>query len=93
MSYKGEERYGTSIGGCCSSCASIFIAIYMFVIMMDYNLTNNYNADVEILYNRAINPPTYDLTPNDFIPAFQVFDYNGKNYTVNNPDGIVTWYY
>ena len=29
MSYKGNETYGTSIGGCCSCFCSIFILIYV----------------------------------------------------------------
>ena len=94
MTYKGEETYGTSIGGCCSSVASIFIGIYIMVIMTDYNLTNNYNSDVETLYNKALRPPTYDLKPTDVIPSFQVFDSNDPdNITCNNPDGMVTWHY
>ena len=94
MTYKGEESYGTSIGGCCSSCASIFIFLYISIIMTDYNLTNNYNSDVETLYNKALSPPTYDLTPDDVIPSFQVFDSNNKkNITCNDPYGLVDWYF
>ena len=54
MTYKGEETYGTTIGGCCSSCASIFITCYIFIIMTNFSITNNYNSDVQTLYHRAV---------------------------------------
>ena len=38
MSYKGEESYGTSIGGCCSCFASIFVLIYFNIIIIDFSM-------------------------------------------------------
>ena len=76
MSYKGEETYGTSLGGCCSFFATIFVSIYFFVIIASFYSTKNFNEDKETLYNRPINSPEYDMKPNDLIPTFIVYDSN-----------------
>ena len=43
MSYKGEETYGTSIGGCCSLLATILVTIYFVIILTNFFVNNNYN--------------------------------------------------
>ena len=70
MSYKGEETYGTSIGGCCSLFATIFVSIYFTVIIFDFSMKQSFNSDVETLYHSANDTDKYELKPNDLIPAF-----------------------
>ena len=94
MSYKGEETYGTSLGGCCSFSATIFTSLYFLVIMAGFYSTLDFNADVETLYHMPHNAPKYDLNPNDLIPSFLVYDYNDpKNITYSDENGLVTWYF
>ena len=94
MSYKGEETYGTSLGGCCSFFATIFVSIYFFVIIASFFSVKNFNSDVETLYFRPINSPSFDMKPNNLIPTFIVYNTNNLgNITYNDEDGLVTWYY
>ena len=51
MSYKGEETYGTSIGGCCSLFATTFVAVYFISILTNFFITPNFNSEVETLYH------------------------------------------
>ena len=51
MSYKGEETYGTSLGGCCSFFATIFTSIYFIVIIASFFATKDFNANVETKYH------------------------------------------
>ena len=70
MSYKGEETYGTSIGGCCSFIASIFVSMYFIVILTNFFITPNFNSEVETLYQTPGDSEEYNMTPLDLIPAF-----------------------
>ena len=94
MTYKGEETYGTSIGGCCSLFASIFVAIYFIVILTNFFITPNFNSEIETLYHMPTFSEGYVMTPLDLIPAVQVFDINDpNNIKINDVNGTVTWKY
>ena len=43
MSFKGEETYGTSIGGCCSLFGTILVVIYFVTILTNFFITPNFN--------------------------------------------------
>ena len=45
LTYKGEETYGTTLGGFCSLCASVFVFFYLFIVLMNFFMSPNYESD------------------------------------------------
>ena len=64
MSYKGHERYGTTLGGCLSCFVFYFIFIYLILILLGLMIGGR-NIDSTILqeYNSASFASEYELKP------------------------------
>ena len=62
MSYRGEDSYGTTIGGCCSCCARLFILVYVSVILIGFCFGRQYDALIQTHYLPLDDPEPYELT-------------------------------
>ena len=96
MTYKGEETYGTTIGGCCSLCASIFIFFYVSLILINFYAKSDYQSWTQVLIHEPNDPPTFDMSAQDLLPIYQVYEINGISDVKINDEiesSLVTWSY
>ena len=51
MTYKKEDQYGTSIGGCMTCCASMCILAYVTLILLaSFILGRDYRSETQDMY-------------------------------------------
>ena len=73
MTYKQSETYGTTLGGCLSCTASIFILFYVSLNLWQFLFQGrNYNVSSQTLVFSTTNPYTFELSPTDVIPVVQI---------------------
>ena len=91
MTYKGNETFGTSLGGFCSCCAFILISIYMTINFWAFFFeSREYNAQSKTKIFGYGSDKAYTLTPMDMIPVVVITEYdNYETVSVNDPD---MWY-
>ena len=75
MNYKGQERYGTTLGGCISCFVFYFLIAYVILVGAGIVIGGR-NLDSTVLtgYNGAVEGHVYeyDLTPYDLIPVTSI---------------------
>ena len=70
MTYKKDDQYGTSIGGCMTCCANLCIFAYVILIIIgSFVLDRNYGSESQTLYQPRKNAEIYNLDAHQFIPA------------------------
>ena len=50
MTYKKNATFGTSVGGCCTLCANLFIICYLVIVLFGFCTTRNYNTQQNTSY-------------------------------------------
>ena len=88
MTYKQNETYGTTIGGCFSSCATVLILGYVSIIMgAFFFMEPNFGQTTNELLLPLSDPPVYTVAPQNVIPAFAALYTNEDGtQTPNDPD-------
>ena len=79
MTYKKNVMFGTSIGGCCSLLANLFIGLYVLVQLVGFFVSPNYNLATKERYQSTQHPENYRVTAQEVIPAFIVWNYDGDD--------------
>ena len=70
MSYKGKESYGTTLGGCFSLCATIFVFVYVILVFSAFLIGGrDYDESTLLQYQPAVNADIYKLSSYDMIPV------------------------
>ena len=82
MTYKKATVFGTSIGGCCSTIARVFIFAYVALTFIAFFTQPNYNVEREEKYQSIANPQVYVMEPSDLIPAVALW--KGTTMTLSN---------
>ena len=73
MTYKKDDQYGTSIGGCMTYWATFCILAYITMILLaSFILGKDYRSESYTLYQPLNNPEIYELHVEQFIPAVQI---------------------
>ena len=81
MTYKSKEKYGTTIGGCCSCCVSVFVTTYVVLLISAFLIGGrDYNAQVSPNIIPLNEQETYTIKATDSIPYIQILSYE-KNDT------------
>ena len=74
MTYKKQLEFGTSIGGCCSTLARIFISTYVVCMLIAFFTRPNYDAEREEKYQSISDPQVYVMESIDLIPAIALWE-------------------
>ena len=62
MTYKKDDQYGTSIGGCMTCCATLCILAYITMILLaSFILGKDYRSESQTLYQPVLNPEVYEM--------------------------------
>ena len=84
MTYKKNETYGTTLGGCCSVCCRFFILFYVSLVIVGFFMTSNYEETTQTLYQSLQDPETYSVSSSDIIPTYQIVYNNGTEIVIND---------
>ena len=79
MTYKKNVMFGTSIGGCCSLLANLFIGLYVLVQLVGFFVSPNYNLATKETYQPTSDPENYRVRATQVIPAFIIWNYDGED--------------
>ena len=99
MTYKKNLEFGTSIGGCCSTLARLFICTYVVCTLIAFFSRPNYDPEREEKYQSISDPQVYIMEPTDLIPAIALWEgttmtltdlYKVEYQLVEWPEGQVT---
>ena len=70
FTYKKGKAFGTSLGGCCTMCGTIFICTYMVIMAFGFFSERNYSVSNITDYQPILDPETYTIsTSSDVLPA------------------------
>ena len=62
MTYKKDDQYGTSIGGCMTFCATLCILVYVTMILLaSFILGKDYRSESQTLYQSLYDPDVYKM--------------------------------
>ena len=79
MSYKGNEMYGTSLGGCFSCCCTYFIMIYIVLSFYAFLFAGrDFDSMILTKILGSENQQVYELSATDIIPAFQILQISSE---------------
>ena len=70
MTYKGNDSYGTTLGGVCSIIASVIVFLYMLITFISFFGGRHYSQWPTSGYQPIFDPETYTLESKDLIAAF-----------------------
>ena len=85
MTYKGNETFGTAMGGCCTCTARWAIITYWFIVLFGFFTEVEFQTNTETRYLPLNDPKSYEIDASEFIPAFQsVYDWTSRNNRVVN---------
>ena len=88
MTFKKKKSFGTVLGGCLSCCASLFVLIYVSLVLSSYIIVGrDYDQATLQKYQPVVNPPVYNLTQYDMIPVVAIksfWDDFNANHTYND---------
>ena len=63
MTYKTKESFGTVVGGCLSCCVTIFVLVYVGLVVSAYIIGGrDYDQSTLQKYQPVIDPAVYNLT-------------------------------
>ena len=80
MTYKKDDQYGTSIGGCMTCCATLCILTYVALIFLaSFILGRDYKSESQTLYQSLNHPSVYQMNAHQFIPAVQILRLSKKS--------------
>ena len=81
MTYKGNEKYGTSIGGLLSFCARLITTIFTIVLFLAFFIGGrDYNQQFTEEFLKVQQFEPFTISSDNFIPYAQIFTYDIEDF-------------
>ena len=73
FNYRGEEKFGTCMGGCASIIANTLIFVIIGSQLCGWFFSAKWNQDIGFSYLTYQNPVEYNIPIRDFLPTVLVY--------------------